>query len=91
VRPSLPAEITKQSLYEKFYRWIQDESPDWISNRVDESIFRPICWIKGHLVLDDSCRMPAHRYCLRCGKGTPDKEVVERYLFKNHWRKYRVW
>lgn len=44
------------------------DAADWAQHRV----MRVLCSLGGHQVVDDQCRMPAHRYCIDCQTRFPN-------------------
>jgi hypothetical protein len=63
---------------ERMARWFR-RAP-WLVDTVDILLTRglprlAVCWWAGHLPVDDLCRRPAHRHCVRCDAPTPYMRV----------------
>jgi hypothetical protein len=46
----------------------QDGSDDWLLGLVEEAVNSIFCNAYGHDIVDDHCGIPAHRYCIYCGR-----------------------
>ncbi len=67
-----------------FWYWVTEEIvlPKWIPESIAEPIYArlerslaAVCWARGHLVDDDHCGIPAHRFCCRCGNRFPNAPI----------------
>ena len=50
---------------------------DWFIATVEEPMLDLICHYEGHVVSDDMCMKPEHRFCTTCNKMTPNEPVTE--------------
>lgn len=57
-----------------WHEWWWDTCPEWMANLFGHLPHRLACWVVGHLVIDDQCNKPEHRYCVWCNKATPNWE-----------------
>ena len=54
-----------------------DDSPnvEWFIEHIEEPFKAMLCYYEGHVVDDDQCMIPGHRYCVICGEGKPNGEI----------------
>lgn len=59
--------ITDDVIDEK-YNYPEDGSDDSLHSEVEEAVNVIFCRTYGHEIIDDQCGIPAHRFCVYCGK-----------------------
>ncbi len=48
------------------------ENTVWVAYEASFAfVHRMVCAFTGHEVIDDTCGMPAHRFCIRCSTSFP--------------------
>jgi hypothetical protein len=59
--------VTDEIIDEK-YEYPQDGSADDLLDEVERAVLDIFCNAYGHEIIDDQCMIPAHRYCIYCGR-----------------------
>lgn len=54
---------------------MDDDLLNWLIEHIEEPVQRLICQAQGHVIVDDQCDRPEHRYCVTCGLQTPNEPV----------------
>lgn len=55
---------------------VDDEAKaTWFIAHVEEPVRALICQHDGHVVVNDQCMIPEHRYCVVCAKGMPNEPI----------------
>ena len=49
---------------------------DWFIENVEVPLLALVCHYEGHIVVDDMCMRPEHRYCARCSQALPNAAVT---------------
>jgi hypothetical protein len=60
--------VTDEVIDEK-YDYPEDGSDDWLHSLVEDAVNAIFCNHYGHEIVDDQCMIPAHRYCVWCGRS----------------------
>ena len=68
-RPRWAKEIVwflSDTIIDEKYGWPPDDSADAITDEIEAAVKAILCKHFGHVVEDDQCGIPAHRYCVWC-------------------------
>jgi len=56
------------TMFEDEYGFPEDGSEDELQERIAAAVNGILCDAYGHDIVDDQCMIPAHRYCVYCGR-----------------------
>lgn len=60
--------FVSDTIVDEEFGFPMDGSDDWLLELIESAVNDILCKTYGHEVVDDQCMIPAHRYCLYCGR-----------------------
>jgi hypothetical protein len=73
-RPKWTDEIRmflSDEIIDEKYGYPMDGSGDDLLEEIEAAVYGILCRTYGHDIVDDQCMIPAHRYCIYCGRREP--------------------